>query len=494
MRTAAPRPPVWKADGMPARLRVLPIALALVALLVCAAAASAETYTVTRTDDPNPGPCEPGDCSLRNALMASNNSATVDDVVVIPASAAPYVTTYEELALPVSDEVTIRGAGANVVAIEGNAKNGLILIAPGKTVTIEGVTIRNSNGAIQNGGDLTLRGVSIEHNEREAAGGGIQTNGPLRVESSYLGFNGTNGNSGGAIQANADVTIVNSTVVGSFSLGNSAVAGNDSVTVTSSAFVGNVSNGAEGAALGGAPLSVRNSVFARNRNTTGPRNCFSFDPIQSGGNVSDDASCGAGAGDKPNVDPLLGTLAVRGTTPVYDLLTGSPAIDAATGDCPPFDQRGVARPQGAACDSGPYETEASRAVTLPLPPKQLLMRLGKGRLVLTKKNRVRVRLTCPADVPTPPCQGAVELRSPMLRTLVGGIRDSRPTPRYPTAGFQIAAGKTKALMIRIPKRIAEDLRNAPKPRKVRVVVRARDAAGNASTLEARRKIVPAKRR
>jgi len=479
---------------MPARLRALPIALALVALLVCVATASAQTYTVTRADDPLPGACEPGDCSLREAVTASDNSATVDDVIAIPASATPYVTLYEELALPINDEVTIRGAGADVVKIEGNAKNGLVLVAPGKTVTIEGVTIRNSNGAIQNGGDLTLRGVSIEHNEREAAGGGIQTNGPLRVESSYLGFNGTNGNSGGAIQANAEVTIVNSTVVGNFSLGNSAVVGNDSVTATSSAFVDNVSNGAEGAALGGAPLSVRNSVFARNRNTAGTRNCFSFDPIQSGGNVSDDASCGTDAGDKPNVDPLLGTLAVRGTTPVYDLLTGSPAIDAATGDCPPFDQRGVARPQGAACDSGPYETEASGAVTLPLPPGQLLMRLGKGRLVLTKKNRVRVRLTCPADVPAPPCQGAVELRSPMLRTLVGGIRDSRPTPRYPTAGFQIGAGKTKALGIKVSGEIATYLRSGTKPRKAQVVVRARDAAGNASTLAARRKIVPAKRR
>ena len=30
------------------------------------------TFTVTRFDDPGPGPCQPGDCSLREAVMAAN--------------------------------------------------------------------------------------------------------------------------------------------------------------------------------------------------------------------------------------------------------------------------------------------------------------------------------------------------------------------------------------------------------------------------------------
>ena len=39
-------------------------------------------------------------------------------------------------------------------------------------------------------------------------------------------------------------------------------------------------------------------------------------------------------------------------------LPGSPALDAAsTPDCPTTDQRGVLRPQGAACDIGSYERE-----------------------------------------------------------------------------------------------------------------------------------------
>lgn len=41
------------------------------------------------------------------------------------------------------------------------------------------------------------------------------------------------------------------------------------------------------------------------------------------------------------------------------MVVGSPAIDASPADaeCPPVDQRGISRPQGAACDIGSFEVE-----------------------------------------------------------------------------------------------------------------------------------------
>ncbi len=56
-------------------------------------------------------------------------------------------------------------------------------------------------------------------------------------------------------------------------------------------------------------------------------------------------------------DPLLGVLGDNGGyTQTIPLLPGSPAIDAGNDtDCATTDQRGVARPQGAACDIGAYE-------------------------------------------------------------------------------------------------------------------------------------------
>lgn len=64
-----------------------------------------EVYTVTRTDDPAPDGCTPGDCSLREAMLAANASAGLDDVML---AAGTYVlgSTVE-----VEGEVRIIGAG-----------------------------------------------------------------------------------------------------------------------------------------------------------------------------------------------------------------------------------------------------------------------------------------------------------------------------------------------------------------------------------------------
>jgi hypothetical protein len=83
-------------------------------------------------------------------------------------------------------------------------------------------------------------------------------------------------------------------------------------------------------------------------------------------------SCGAAVGDGGHniavpdgscpgarVDPLLAPLAANGgPTRTQALRAGSPAIDRvpATGaGCPSIDQRGIARPQGRACDAGAFE-------------------------------------------------------------------------------------------------------------------------------------------
>jgi hypothetical protein len=66
--------------------------------------------------------------------------------------------------------------------------------------------------------------------------------------------------------------------------------------------------------------------------------------------------CGLTApGDQPGTDPMLGPLADNGgPTLTAAPLPGSPLIDSA-GACSGFDQRGVTRPQGVACDRGAVE-------------------------------------------------------------------------------------------------------------------------------------------
>lgn len=69
------------------------------------------------------------------------------------------------------------------------------------------------------------------------------------------------------------------------------------------------------------------------------------------------ATCtGVGTGD-----PRLGALVFAGITPVFPLGEGSAALDAVgCDDAPALDQRGVARPQGIACDLGSVEVRQAR--------------------------------------------------------------------------------------------------------------------------------------
>jgi hypothetical protein len=75
----------------------------------------------------------------------------------------------------------------------------------------------------------------------------------------------------------------------------------------------------------------------------------------SGPSIDSDGSCGfpetASLADL-HLDSLTDN---GGPTLTHALLTDSPAIDASSGDCPPNDQRIIARPFGPACDLGAYE-------------------------------------------------------------------------------------------------------------------------------------------
>ncbi|HEU4462071.1 MAG TPA: choice-of-anchor Q domain-containing protein, partial [Solirubrobacterales bacterium] len=299
----------------------------------------------------------------------------------------------------------------------------------------------------------------------------------------------TNTLTAGVIFSNAPVTIVNSTIAHNTSKeGPGAIGGNGAVTIVNSAVVSNRSETAPAAAVGGVPLTVRNSVFADNRDATGLLSCTSNGPLTSfGGNVSDDASCGATGTDKPNVNPLLGTLALHGgTTKVYDLLPGSPAIDAAS-QCPAVDQRGVARPQGAACDSGPYELVPA-LVPVPAGDREFSMKVGKKLRVV--KRGVRVKLTCPDSEVSPPCRGKVTLDG--LPTLDGrGVQAL--LARRKSARFTIGAGKSKAVLIRVSGRVVESLPKRLRLNKGLLLVRAEDAAGNQWELKRKRPLLTAKR-
>jgi CSLREA domain-containing protein len=100
--------------------------------------------------------------------------------------------------------------------------------------------------------------------------------------------------------------------------------------------------------------TVRNSIIFGRRSCDG----YYTGLVSMGHNLDSGTTCGlVAAGDLSNVNPRLDALKSNGGfTQTMALQATSSAIDA--GDnaaCPATDQRGVARPQGAACDIGAYE-------------------------------------------------------------------------------------------------------------------------------------------
>jgi len=100
---------------------------------------------------------------------------------------------------------------------------------------------------------------------------------------------------------------------------------------------------------------VANSIIANN-----PKGDCNNPITDGGGNLASDDTCSfTAATSRKNLNLQLDPAGLKdngGPTPTIALLPGSPAIGAAV-SCPPptTDQRGIARPQGAACDSGAYE-------------------------------------------------------------------------------------------------------------------------------------------
>ena len=102
------------------------------ATLLSTSAASAATITVINTNDSGPG-------SLRQALVDANDGDTIN----FDSSLNGQRITLTSGELNVDKDVTISGPGAKNLAVDGNAQSRVFDVNPGKTVTIDGLTVAN---------------------------------------------------------------------------------------------------------------------------------------------------------------------------------------------------------------------------------------------------------------------------------------------------------------------------------------------------------------
>jgi len=323
----------------------------------------ATTIIVSNINDNGPG-------SLRQALADANDGDKID------ATGVSGVITLTTGQLLVAKSVTINGAGAGILAVDGNATTRVFQIGIGKIVAISGLTIRNGQGGFGGGvlngaaATLTITNSTLSGNTR-AFGGATYNQGTLTIVSSTIG--GNMANEGGGIYNAATLTITNSTFSGNAAGSGGAIITLGTMQVANSTLSGNSASFAGGIFNLGT-LQIGNTIL--NAGASGVNIYSNSGTVTSlGYNLSSDNGNGflTGPGDQVNTDPVLGPLQDNGgPTFTHALLPGSPAINAGDPNFTPppfFDQRGPGfdRVVNNRIDIGPFEVQGPATTPTPSP-------------------------------------------------------------------------------------------------------------------------------
>ena len=353
--------------------------------------------TVSNTADGGAG-------SLRKALA----SVAVDGTVHFAPALAGQTITLLSGPLILGKNVTIDGSAAPDSRISGNHADRVFIVNPGTTAALSHLAVVDGygwqlaggilnngfltldhavvtgntmatnagdfwqgGGGIYNGDGATLNLIdsSVTNNQARWSGGGVYSffDTTTTIVRSTISGNVSN-DVGGGFRSLGSVTITNSTISGNRSTGwhGGAIFHTDgAMEIASSTIANNVGpDWAPSAVFIGSfnaavpSLKLTNTIITGNHWYACEQHAAGAVRLTSGGhNLVQDGSCSPASSDQVVSDARIGPLASNGgPTLTHALRLGSPALDA--GDdtvCPPTDQRGTARPQGAHCDIGSYE-------------------------------------------------------------------------------------------------------------------------------------------
>ncbi|MCY4537234.1 MAG: hypothetical protein OXE52_03290 [Chloroflexi bacterium] len=215
----------------------------------------------------------------------------------------------------------------------------------------------NGGAIIHNIGELTVIDSAFTGNSAENRGGAIFGLGNLSISNSA--FTDNSAENGGAISSFGELTVSNSTFTHNsardpyYRSFGGAIVYSGTTTLTHVTIARNSADSGGGGFtmnMGSRDgLNLRNSIIALNSGG----DCHGV-LNQDIGNLIQDGSCLANNSGNPSFGKLVEP--TEGLPAYLSLVIGSAAIDAAhPAYCMETDQRGVARPQGDACDIGAYE-------------------------------------------------------------------------------------------------------------------------------------------
>ena len=296
-------------------------------------------------------------CTIVSATvstMAELRSAIADAcITTININPGTYLLTSSGSgALVIARDLTITNTGGGRAILDAAGASGVFEVNSG-TVSMTGLTITGGNvtganegGGIRNSGTLTIQQSTITGNtSADADGGGLWNNGTLTLINTTVSGN-TAGDDGAGFETEGPATLTNSTIAN-----NAAGTG-----------AGNTGGGVK-IATGGS-VTLRNTIVADNTQGAGGQIDGTL-TLSNGSNVVEGGCSGCLPSDI-TADPNLGPLADNGgDSYTHAIPANSPAFNAGLdGDAPATDQRGVARPQGAASDIGAFEFVVTYSITV----------------------------------------------------------------------------------------------------------------------------------
>jgi hypothetical protein len=342
------------------------------------ASAMMATITVMNTNDSGAG-------SLRQAIADAASGDTIDFAAGV---AGTITLTTGELAI--NKNLTINGPGAKVLTVSGNNASRVLRIDLGSTVTINGLTIANGNGAgagigglgggILNEGALTITGCSVSDSSSGSNGGGISNRNTLTITNSALSNNLSS--KGGAIDNQGLLAVSNSTISNNSARVNGGGLINSSpdfnlrfVTLTNCTVTGNRAGVAGGGISGFSHETLKNTMVAGNFSGATPNDIQGtiesashslIGDAGSSGGISDGVNgniVGVGGSGTRDITTILNTFLgdYGGQTKTHLLVCGSPAINAGDNTlAAPLttDQRGAARVVNTTVDIGAVEMQS----------------------------------------------------------------------------------------------------------------------------------------
>lgn len=374
--------------------------LTLLLALGAALPAQAAEFQVDSTA-PGLGNCAvAGSCTLRQAMAEAKLVAGRDTVRVPPGT---YDQTGDDLIVSIGQEIDVVGTDPRTTVIrEVSGGDGRVfLVEQDAVLDLSGVTVtgsRNASAVLLFGTNVTFRATNVVFSGNTAANGAAidGTGGSVTLTNSTVTGNTATGKGGGVFLGGAAsrLTTLNTTIAGNAAPDGAGVAVDQGTATLRATTVAQNTGAAD----------VRGGVEAQASIVGSCANAIT----SIGANAAGDAACALGGAGDRTATLQLGALADHGgTTPIIFPAAASPAVDIDPG-CSggATDQRGIARPQGAACDAGAVEVPSTATVpqpaTTPAPlaitdlrvrPVRWRIASGAARITFTANLVAGVRFT-----------------------------------------------------------------------------------------------------